>query len=150
MWFFICIKSFKPVKSTSASPVQISRSPGFEAAKVPEGQNTIIECPVLDCKMHIKFSSLNIHFSRKHPAAFYHFKKSDFDVFTIRCTVCGFGYYNHLHYQHSHRDCSLQNEARFREKVFYFTFHFLTLKLSGFDFFNDTTSKIQKSLVSRL
>lgn len=101
----------------NATPVEIEREPGFIPVTIPEDQNQTIECPVLDCNMNIKFSSLNIHFSRKHPAAFYHFKRSDFDCFTVRCSVCGFGYYNHLHFQHSHRDCALQQESRAREKV---------------------------------
>ena len=105
----------------TATPIEIPREPDFTPVPIPEDQNSLIECPVIDCQMHIKFSSLNIHFSRKHPAAFYHFKKSDFDIFTIRCSVCGFGYYNHLHFQHSHRDCSLQVESRVREKVIQLT-----------------------------
>ena len=50
-------------------------------------------------------------------AAFYHFKRSDFDIFTIRCSQCNFGYYSHLHFQHSHRDCIHQTESKYREKV---------------------------------
>ena len=38
-------------------------------------------------------------------------------MFTIRCSQCQFGYYSHLHFQHSHRDCIHQTESKYREKV---------------------------------
>ena len=49
------------------NPVTIEREPGFKATPIPSDQNELIECPVFDCDLKIKFSSLNIHFSRKHP-----------------------------------------------------------------------------------
>lgn len=106
----------EPTPTSPPTSVEIKRPEGWVAVPTPENE-TIIECPIHDCPIQLKFSSLNIHFSRKHPASFFHFKRSDFDVFTVQCGTCSFGYYNQQHFQHSHRDCSLQTEERFREKV---------------------------------
>ncbi|CAG5105867.1 Oidioi.mRNA.OKI2018_I69.chr1.g2526.t1.cds [Oikopleura dioica] len=78
---------------------------------------TIIECPINDCPIQLKYQNLDYHISRRHQECFWHFKRSEFEAFKFRCEGCKFGYFSEKYFNKDHGDCSNNSEEKHRENM---------------------------------